>query len=169
MDDEERLRVCLFVVAGEEFAIDIMRIQEIVRPLAVTPVPKAPSGMEGLVDLRGSVMPLFDLRVRLDKAPRGSTEIATGRFLVTRVGTRTIALAVDEVLDVVEYRRAELRVGEQMLSGPAGALFVGVCPANNGGLAMLLNLHELLTEEDRVAIDAAALRAEVKRRAEGSA
>jgi purine-binding chemotaxis protein CheW len=151
-DPNERLRLCTFQIGAELFAIDIMRIREIVRPLPVTPVPKAPFGMEGLINLRGEVLPLIDLRARFDLEPRAQLELPRGRFLITRIGPRQLGLAVDDVHDVVEVRRADMRVGQGVLSGRAGELFVGVCPIGDR-LGMLLNLHRLLSSEDRVAID----------------
>lgn len=165
LDPEEILRLCTFVVGGELFAIDIMRIQEIVRPLPVTAVPRSPFGMVGVVDLRGQVLPVFELRRRFDMesttegdaagsegaATRGET--ARTRYLIVSLDGLRLGLIVDDVLDVIQVTRGELRVGTGVLAGEAARYFVGLCPVGDR-LALLLNLHRLLSEEDRVAIDA---------------
>lgn len=151
---DELLRLCTFTVGDELFAIDIMRIQEIVRPLPVTPVPKSPFGMLGVVDLRGQVLPVFELRRRFDMAAAGETP-ATARYLIVAVDGRRLGLAVDAVHDVIDVSRRDLRVGPGVLAGDASRYFVGLCPVEDR-LALLLNLHRLLSSEDRVAIDAIA-------------
>lgn len=152
VDPEELLRLCTFVVGRELFAIDIMRIREIVRPLPVTPVPKSPFGMLGVIDLRGAVLPVFDLRLRFDVPARTAAEEARSRYLIVNVGHRQLGLVVDDVRDVVDVTRRELRAGPNVLSGDAARYFVGLCPVGER-LALLLNLHRLISEEDVVAID----------------
>jgi purine-binding chemotaxis protein CheW len=151
-DPDEQLRLCTFTVGDELFAIDIMRIREIVRPLPVTPVPKSPFAMVGVVDLRGAVLPVFDLRLRFEHGPRDAAVLARARYLIVSLDGRQLGLYVDEVRDVVEVRRQDLRVGPGVLAGEAARYFVGLCPVGER-LALLLNLHRLLSEEDRVAID----------------
>ena len=58
-------QLCTFRVGGEDYAIDIMRLREIITPLPVTPVPRAPSFVEGVIRLRGDVIPILDVRRRL--------------------------------------------------------------------------------------------------------
>lgn len=152
VDPDEILRLCTFVVGSELFAIDIMRIREIVRPLPVTPVPKSPFGMLGVIDLRGAVLPIFEMRLRFDVKARTAAEQERSRFLIVSVGRRQLGLVVDDVRDVVEVARRDLRTGQNVLAGDAARYFVGLCPLGDR-LALLLNLHRLLSEEDRVAID----------------
>ena len=61
--------LCAFAVGEQEYVIDVMRIRSIVRPLPVTAVPHAPPSVEGMVELRGSVIPVVDLRKRLGAPP----------------------------------------------------------------------------------------------------
>lgn len=152
VDPDELLRLCTFVVGRELFAIDIMRIREIVRPMPVTPVPKSPFGMLGVIDLRGTVLPVFDLRLRFELPPRTAAEEARSRYLIVNVGRRQLGIVVDDVCDVRDVSRRELRIGPNVLSGDAARYFVGLCPVGDR-LALLLNLQRLLSEEDRVTID----------------
>lgn len=154
-EQDESLRLCVFAIGKQTFAIDIMRIREIVRPSPLTRVPKAPFGMEGLIDLRGEVLPIFDLRLRLDLKSRHDVELSQARFLITRLGRRQLGLAVDRVIDVIDVKRSELRInkGLSMIETP---FYIGVCPFKDE-LAILLNLHEIVSSEDRQAIDRVAL------------
>jgi len=168
IDPEEILRLCTFLVGEELFAIDIMRIQEIVRPLPLTAVPRSPFGMVGVVDLRGQVLPIFELRRRFDMeaapvdaesgadAGSGNASLVRTRYLIVSVDGLRLGLMVDDVLDVIDVTRRDLRVGPGVLAGDAARYFVGLCPVGDR-LALLLNLHRLLSEADRVALDALAL------------
>lgn len=153
---DENLRLATFAVGGDLFAIDIMRIREIARPLTLTPVPRAPHGMVGVIDLRGQVLPLFDLRERFELPPRSASEEQTVRHLIVRLDGRTFGVVVDAMHDVVGVTRAQLRIGAGVLIGEAAEVFFGVCPVPGAGgvdrLALLLNLRRLINRHDRLAI-----------------
>jgi purine-binding chemotaxis protein CheW len=119
------VELCAFRVGDEEYVIDIRRIREIVQPLPVTQVPRAPEWMEGVANLRGEVVPVLDVRRRLGLVPRPPTRRT--KFLVVHVAGRVIALVVDGVSEVVRIPRSAIG------PPPAGSadlrLFVGVCGA----------------------------------------
>lgn len=153
-DPDEELRLATFAVGDDLYAIDIMRIREIVRPLPITQVPKAPAGMIGVIDLRGQVLPLFDLRLRFDLPQRKAEEMVHVRHLIISLDGRVLGIVVDQVHDVVNVTRSQLRVGEGVLAGEAAEVFIGVCPVTitslsagphqGDRLALLLNLRRIL-------------------------
>jgi purine-binding chemotaxis protein CheW len=147
-DPNEEFRLATFTVGDDLFAMDIMRIKEIVRPLPTTAVPKAPPGMVGVVDLRGTVLPLFDLRLRFGLGPRREDDLPLVRHLIITIDGRLLGIVVDQVMDVVNVKRGELRVGDGMLAGEAAEVFLGVCPVPQekgpDRLALLLNLRRVL-------------------------
>ena len=150
--EDEILRLATFALGADLLAIDIMRIREISRPLPVTPVPRAPRGMVGVIDMRGQVLPLFDLRVRFELPPRPENEVHLARHLVVRLDGRTFGLVVDRMHDVVSVRRNQLRLGRGVLAGEAAEIFHGVC-ALGERLALLLNLRRVIGRNDQLAID----------------
>jgi purine-binding chemotaxis protein CheW len=147
----DQLRLATFAVGSDLLAIDIMRIREIARPLPITPVPRSPHGMIGVVDIRGRVLPLFDLRVRFDLPPRPREEEPAMRHLVVRLDGATFAMVVDRMHDVVTVTRQSLRLGKGVLVGEAAEVFHGVVPVNDR-LALLLNLRRVIQHHDRLAI-----------------
>ncbi|OGQ17687.1 MAG: hypothetical protein A2138_22865 [Deltaproteobacteria bacterium RBG_16_71_12] len=156
IDPNEELRLATFAVGPDLYAIDIMRIREIVRPLPVTPVPKAPAGMVGVVDLRGAVLPLFDLRLRFDLGPRAEADLVHVRYLIVKLDGRTVGVVVDQVHDVVNLTRAQLRVGAGVLAGEAAQVFIGVAPVSSSHgerLALLLNLRRVLQGAHSIPVD----------------
>ena len=152
LDPDELFRLATFVVGRDLFAIDIMQIREIVRPMEVTPVPRAAAGMIGVMDLRGHVLPLFDVRMRFGMVAREGDEAHLARYLIVTLDGRLIGLVVDQVHDVVTVQRRDMRIGSHVLAGEAAEVFIGVVPVGER-LALLLNLRRLLTTADRLALD----------------
>jgi len=94
-------QLCTFEVAKLLVGIDILSIQEILRVQPVTVVPLAPSSVRGLMSLRGQIVPVVDLRVRLGLAAAAGPETA-GFNVIVRTSQGAVSLLVDEVGDVVE-------------------------------------------------------------------
>jgi purine-binding chemotaxis protein CheW len=103
---ENRVELATFELHGQEFAIDVTQIREIVRAREITPLPKAPQLIEGVVDLRGAVVPVVDLGRALGEAP-----VDAG------AASRIVLIEVDGLL-------FGLRVGgaTEVLGAEAGAL-----------------------------------------------
>jgi purine-binding chemotaxis protein CheW len=144
--DGPRVQLCTFRVGGEEYALDLMRVREIIPPLPVTPVPRAPRFVEGVASLRGDVVPVVDVRKRFGLAPTPPTRRT--RFLVVVVGRRRLALVVDEVCEVVRLPRAELRPAPALVGADGRRFFLGVCGGDRRGGAgrvrLLLDVKALL-------------------------
>jgi purine-binding chemotaxis protein CheW len=155
----EIVELCAFRIGADEYVVDIRRIREIVNPMAIRPVPRAPECIDGVVELRGEVIPVVDARRRLGVAVTPFTRQT--RFLIALVGGRTLALIVDGVCEVMRVSRSSIRPapGLTRLDGPR--LFLGACggevgasvPAGRrftdragaiGKLRLLLNVRALL-------------------------
>jgi purine-binding chemotaxis protein CheW len=121
------VQLCAFRVGDEEYVVDLRRIREIVQPLPITAVPRAPEWMEGVVNLRGEVLPVLDVRKRLGLGIGPRPPSRRAKLLVAQVAGRMLALLVDGVCEVVRIPRSALGPPPP-LEGAAGArLFVGVC------------------------------------------
>lgn len=151
------VELCAFRVGDEEYVLDLRRIREILLPLPITPLPSAPGFVEGVINVRGEVVPVVDVRRRLGLAPRAG---GRGRVLLTHVAGRLLALLVDAVVEVVRLPRSAIGPAPLLASGPR--LFLGVCGARDsrplpsrGGAArpgsrrirLLLNVKALLEGE----------------------
>ena len=149
------VQLCTFRIAGEDYAIDIMRVREIIHPLPVTPVPRAPAFVEGVCRLRGEVIPVIDVRKRFG-LPAGPPTRKT-RFLIVNVAGRRLGLVVDEVCEVLRVPLRELRAAPALVGEGGPRFFLGVCGGDGvaaasgrrGGagaarLRLLLNVKALL-------------------------
>lgn len=98
-----------FHVASEEYAVDILHVQEILRPREMTRVPKAPSFLTGVINLRGQIVPVINLRTRLGMAPSEQTQ--DSRIVVVNHSGKTVGLIVDAMSEV-------LRISESVIHPP---------------------------------------------------
>ena len=98
-----------FGVADGEYALDIMRIKEIINPVAVTPVPKAPPFIEGVIELRGAILPIVDVRKRFDLSPTPATRATKypdRRRSIVGEQRIIVGLVVDRVSEPLRVPRA---------------------------------------------------------------
>lgn len=103
----EPLEFVTLVAGGQSFGIGIRQVREIRRWSPVTPLPHAPFGVLGVINLRGAVVPILDLSARLGLGPCAAGERSV--FVVARADSRTVGLLVDSVSEIVEVRRDQLR------------------------------------------------------------
>ena len=88
-----------FSLGSEEFGVDIMRVQEIIRIPPITRVPKAPTYIEGVINLRGNVIPVISLRTRFNMGRVEETDLS--RIIVLQVQTKVFGIRVDAVTEVL--------------------------------------------------------------------
>ena len=118
-----------FMLAGEEYGIDILRIQEVQVWSPVTALPNSPEFVLGVINLRGAVIPVVDLRRRfkLETVPVGNTTVVIVVKLPSGGSTRTVGLVVDAVSDVYSIVNDQVQavthvggaVGEALVKGVA--------------------------------------------------
>ncbi len=140
-DDIREIQVACFRLGDDLYAVDIMRIKEIIRPQKLAMLPKAPSFVEGVLNLRGAVIPVLDLRKRFDMPSREADQ--NRRLLIIALAGCTIGLVVDEVTEVITVPVAQIKPPPQVGHVDA-AYLLGVCLAGDS-LIMLLNPDRLLT------------------------
>jgi len=127
-------QLATFSVDGRTIGVDVTRVREVTRARELTPVPLAPAGVAGLMNLRGEIVTAIDLRTRLGLAPR---QPGAKAMHVVLGGAEPVSLLVDEVADVVEVDEAALELPPVTLGGHAGRLIVGAYPRED---ALLLEL-----------------------------
>lgn len=98
LDDGPSMQLITFSLGDALFALDILKVQEIIRMAPVTPVPHTPPFVDGVLTLRGKIVPVVDLRTRVGM-PRTSQQFST-RVVVTNIGSGLLGLVVDRVHQV---------------------------------------------------------------------
>ena len=99
-------QIVSFRLASELYGVDIMRVQEIILPGQITEVPQVPDYVRGLINLRGHIIPVLDLRMRFGLPVSDPTEET--RIIVIEVGNRTVGVVVDAVNEVLRISRDQV-------------------------------------------------------------
>ena len=122
------MKFCAFYLDDQLFGIDSQRVQEVFGPRRITPVPRAPPAVRGLVNLRGQILVVIDLRRRLGR--RAADEgVATMSVVVDGPGESSdgpVSLLVDRIDDVLEVGEATLESPPESLDALERELIVGV-------------------------------------------
>jgi len=130
-----------FHLGDEEYALDIMRISEIIKVREFTDIPRAPEFVLGIISLRGVVVPVFDLRRRLDL---GTSEmLAASRIVVCQLDDVTVGLLVDSINQVVNLGNDDIEPPPGVLTGLDREMVSGI-GRYQGRMLILLNLHNAL-------------------------
>jgi purine-binding chemotaxis protein CheW len=98
-DKAQEIQLVIFKIGQEEFAVNIQQVREIVRLIPITPIPRSPEFIEGVVNLRGQVLIIMDLAKRLGLASTAHSEKT--RIVVVEVEDSSIGMIVDDVTEVL--------------------------------------------------------------------
>lgn len=96
-----------FTVGASEYGVDIMAVREIKAWTETTTLPRSPAHVRGVINLRGAIVPIFDLRARFGQGPTETTRSHV--VIIVAVGARLLGLLVDTVSDILTTERSEIR------------------------------------------------------------
>jgi purine-binding chemotaxis protein CheW len=151
--DDAELTFLVFRLAGDEFALPIDTVDEVAQvPEQITQVPKAPKFLEGVVNLRGAVLPVIDQRRRFDM-PRSEQAKSSRRLVVVRSGRHRAGLIVDGISDVMRVAATAVEPAPELTEGIA-RLVRGVINLERAArIVLVLDPLELLTQAERRLLD----------------
>lgn len=140
------MQVVTFNLVGEDFALPILDVREIIRMTEITPVPHAPNFVEGVINLRGQIIPVVDLRKRFNL---GQQEIhEDSRIMVLEVGENILGVIVDAVSEVLRIGESEVQPPPGIVANGIGAEYLkGICYVNDGML-ILININRVFSAEE---------------------
>ena len=133
-----------FSLGTEEFGVDIMRVQEIIRIPPITRVPKAPSYVEGVINLRGNVIPVISLRSRFGMDRVDETDLS--RIIVLQVQAKVFGIRVDAVTEVLRLDSEAIEPPPQVALGMDSQFIRGVGKIGER-LLILLDLTHIMGGE----------------------
>ncbi len=138
-------QVLTFVLGEETYGVDILRVQEIRGWSAVTKIPQAPPHVLGVLNLRGSIVPIVDLRMRfeLDRAEYTAITVIIVMSVVTPSGRRDFGVVVDGVSDVVDVDSAQVRPAPELGSRSATDYILGLVSVAER-MVVLLDIDRLI-------------------------
>ena len=135
----EVLQLVTFKLAGEEYATDILKVQEINRMVEITSVPNAPHYVEGVINLRGKVIPVVNLRKKFGLVVKEAD--AQSRIMVVDVG-KTIGIIVDSVSEVLRLRADTVETPPSITENGSSEYIRGIGKLEDR-LLILLDLDKL--------------------------
>ena len=145
---DEITQLTAFKVGDEEYVVDILRIREIIRPLPVTPVRRGPRFVEGVISLRGSVIPVVDMRRRFGLPPLES-DSSKRRVIILVIDGRVLGLIVDAVTEVVRVPKSSIRPAPGFLDADRAPYFMGVCH-HKQRILILLNVRNVVESDEDI-------------------
>jgi len=157
-NSEQTDQYLTFIMADEEYGVDILRVQEIRGWEHVTPIPNAPPHIKGVINLRGTIVPIIDLRQRfgLSKAEYGPLTVVIVLKVNTRKGSRVMGIVVDAVSDVYSLSADDMRAAPDLGDNVNTSYIRGLVNVANK-MVILLDINELLGGDTIPEVSAAAL------------
>ena len=146
--DERQLVV--FQLGAELYGVEISRVHEIIRLQSVTKVPRAPSFVEGVINLRGKVIPVVDLRRRFGLPTSDHTRAS--RIVVVEIGDQVVGVVVDGVSEVLRVNGATVEPPSPVVAGIDSEYIHGIAKLSDR-LVILLDLDRVLAQTERRALE----------------
>ncbi|GAC1544779.1 MAG: chemotaxis protein CheW [Candidatus Velthaea sp.] len=146
----QTLQVVSFALGSEEYGVDIAQVQEINRMVAITHVPRAPHFMEGVINLRGQLIPIIDLRTRFGM-PRAEHTKNT-RIVVTEIGSKRVGMVVDSVSEVLRIPVDQIEDAPDMIAAVETEYIRGVGKIADR-LIIMLDLARIISGAEKRDLD----------------
>ena len=152
-DDEQEGIVQLvgFNIADEKFGVNILMVQEIIRSAQVTKVPNSPDFVEGVINLHGNIIPVIDLRKRLNLYGEES-ESKQVWMLILNINNSNVGFVVDRVTEVLQIEEDSIEPAPEIIVAGLESQYIdGVCDID-GKLIILLDFDLVLFNEEKKAL-----------------
>lgn len=137
----DEMQLVIFKLGREEYGVSILQVQEIKRITEITRVPHTPDYIKGVINLRGSVLPVIDLKNRLNLPQQASTEDT--RIIIVKVEELSIGMVVDAVSEVLTISQQNVDSPE-VVAGSVAANYLSGVGKLEDRLLILLNLEAII-------------------------
>ncbi|HHX87479.1 MAG TPA: chemotaxis protein CheW [Firmicutes bacterium] len=165
---EKEIQLVVFILNNEEFACNITDVKEVLKMFKVTSLPQSLKFVEGVINLRGEVIPVVDLRKRFNLPEVDYSE--QSRIIIVEVGSNQVGLIVDAVTEVLRLPASQVQASPSGIAGDCSQLIEGVGKIEQR-LLIILDLEYILSTEEQLALDditAAGREAAAIKEAEGA-
>ncbi len=139
------MQLVSFRLGQEEYGVEITKVQEIILMGEITKVPQTPEYIKGLINLRSSVIPIVDLRLRFGLPPQETTDET--RIMVVNVRSKTIGIIVDAVSEVLRINKDQIAPPPPTVAGLGREYLTGLVKLDKR-LLILLDIERILDEQD---------------------
>lgn len=139
-----------FIVGEEEYGLEILRVKEVIRVREITRLPRAPCFVKGIINLRGDVIPIIDLRDKFGLEHREYTSMT--RVIVVDVDGRLVGMVVDAASQVVRIPADQIEPPPPIVGGLSAEYIKGVGKLDER-LVILLNIDRILSAQEKVELN----------------
>jgi purine-binding chemotaxis protein CheW len=140
-----------FYVGDEEYAVYIHNVREIYPMTEIRKIPKAPKFVEGVINLRGSIIPIIDLRRRFDMPPTDLTKF-NSKILIVELDKNQIGMIVDNVSEVMNFNLTDIEKAPPMFAANIDSQYIQGVAKIEERLVILLDIEKLLSFEEKNAL-----------------
>ncbi|ANS74020.1 chemotaxis protein CheW [Paenibacillus yonginensis] len=147
----QELKVIVFKLGSEEYGIDVDKVETIERMLPITRVPKTYSFVKGVVNLRGVVIPVIDLRGRFGLPETEATDQT--RIVIVNVEEMQVGFIVDSANDVIDLDTDVIDTPPEVVGGVKAKYLDGVARISDDRLLIMLNLSEVLNKSEIIQLE----------------
>jgi purine-binding chemotaxis protein CheW len=146
--DETKIKLLTFEIWHERFGIPLTDVREIVRAVSVVRLPKAPAVVEGIINVRGSVVPTLDIRARFKLSPKAVEP--SDHLVIAFAKRRVVAIRVDRVTDLVTLAKSDV---EDVAGAVPGSDWIAGVAKLDDGLLLIHDLSTFLSAAEAEALD----------------
>lgn len=147
---EEDLKVIVFSLGSEEYGVEVDKVKTIERMLPITRVPKTYDFIKGVINLRGVVVPVIDLRGRFGLEETEYTD--NTRIVIVAIKDLEVGMIVDSANDVIDINQADIQDPPEIVGGVRAKYLRGIA-RRDGRLLVLLNLEEVLNKNELIKLE----------------
>lgn len=142
-----------FVLGDEEYGIEILKVQEIRGYDTVTRIANTPDFIKGVINLRGHIVPIIDLRIKFKLGNIDYNEFTV--VIILNIGNRVVGIVVDGVSDVLTLNAAQIRPVPDLVSDIDNKYLLGLGTVDNRML-ILVDIERLMSSQDMALVEAAS-------------
>lgn len=146
VESSEIIQLVSFRIGNEEFGVDILNVQEINKMTQITKVPNAPDFVEGVINLRGRIIPVIDLRTRLQLEKKEHDKDT--RIIVVEISSKTVGFIVDAVKEVLRVPVSITEAPPEIVTG-IDSEFIKSVGKLDDRLLILMDLNKIITSVEK--------------------
>ena len=143
---DDLLQLVIFQLGGEEFGVEIMQVQEIIRMPAITRIPQSPEYVGGVINLRGKIIVVINLDTRFDLSSKELDD--DSRIIIVEVGDNVVGMVVDSVSEVLRLSTSNVEPTPEIISTKIRADYLKGVGKLDDRLLILLDLERVLSDEE---------------------
>ncbi len=145
VENQQEVQVVAFALGQEEYAVNILNVQEIITMHKITRIPRTEAYIEGVINLRGNIIPLFNLHTKFNIPTSG--DLDDKRIIVFQLDDLKVAIIVDQVSEVLHLNKDQIEETGNAYNGINVKHISGVAKVG-GRILILLNIYKILINDN---------------------